>query len=98
MPRQRAPRGDALSVLRRLPPGLAPLLGKVHHADALEFLPRLPAESIHAVVTDPPFGIGFLKNAWDTVPGGPVGYQRWTERWALECLRVLKPGGHIVAF
>lgn len=26
------------------------------------------------------------------------GYQEWCERWAAECLRVLKPGGHMVAF
>lgn len=34
--------------------------------DALEVLEQLPARSVHSVVTDPPYGIGFLGAAWDT--------------------------------
>ena len=46
--------------------------------------------SIDAIVTDPPYGIGFMNKKWDcSVPGLD---------WARECLRVLKPGGHIIAF
>jgi len=41
-------------------------------------------------VTDPPYGIDFLGKAWDANTGALETYQ--------ECLRVLKPGGHIVAF
>jgi len=82
----------------RVHPDLVPLLGKVHRADAFQFLPRLPAASVHAVVTDPPFGIGFLGELWDEFPDGPVGYQRWAAAWGRACLRVLLPGGHLVAF
>jgi len=35
------------------------------HADSLKLLPELPAGSVEAVVTDPPYGIGFGKEAWD---------------------------------
>ena len=77
---------------------LRPLLGRVRRADAFAFLPKLPAESVHAVVTDPPFGIGFLGQPWDRISGGAAGYQAWCARWARECLRVLLPGGHLVAF
>lgn len=38
---------------------------EVRHADALEELRKLDAESIDAVVTDPPYGIGFMGHAWD---------------------------------
>lgn len=46
--------------------------------------------SIDAIVTDPPYGLNFMGCKWD--------YQVPTvEQWA-ECLRVLKPGGHLLAF
>lgn len=31
-------------------------------------------------------------------PGASIGFQQWCEQWARECLRVLKPGGHLLAF
>jgi DNA modification methylase len=79
------------------------------HADALEMLTRLPERSVDAIVTDPPYGIDF-REAWDgrdirravrrhgerLSPG--KAFARWTQSWAAEALRVLKPGGHMVAF
>src|SRR5690625_3944675 len=89
----------------------------VHAGDCLEVLRTLPDASVHAVVTDPPYGLantspeqvadtivrwvngdrdylpggsGFMGKAWDAfVP--PVAV--WDE-----CMRVLKPGGHLLAF
>jgi predicted RNA methylase len=50
----------------------------------------MPDCSVDAVVTDPPYGLSFMGKKWDyDVPGVMV--------WA-ECLRVLKPGGHLLAF
>jgi len=50
----------------------------------------MPADSIDAIVTDPPYGLAFMGKRWDyDVPS--------VEIWA-ECLRVLKPGGHLLAF
>ena len=58
--------------------------------DCLDVMRTLPANSVDSVVTDPPYGIGFLGREWDAaVPG---------EEFATEALRVLKPGGHLVAF
>jgi DNA modification methylase len=69
------------------------------HADSLALLPELPTGSIEAVLTDPPYGIGFGGEAWD---GGTLtnaaAFQRWTSGWAAEVLRVLKPGGWLAAF
>jgi hypothetical protein len=69
------------------------------HADSLALLPDLPAASVEAVITDPPYGIGFGGEAWD---GGELTdaakFQRWTSAWAAEALRVLKPGGWLAAF
>jgi DNA modification methylase len=53
-------------------------------------LKSLPDNSIDAIVTDPPYGIDFLGKNWDANTGALETYQ--------ECLRVLKPGGHILAF
>lgn len=58
--------------------------------DAVTVMRRIPTESVDAIVTDPPYGLGFMGKAWDDLPPG--------EEWARECLRVLKPGGHLLAF
>ena len=62
----------------------------IHHGDCLDVLRTLPDNSVDAVVTDPPYGLAFMGKRWDyDVPSVDV--------WA-ECLRVLKPGGHLLAF
>ena len=53
-------------------------------------LKTLADNSIDAIITDPPYGIDFLGKSWDANTGAVETYQ--------ECLRVLKPGGHILAF
>ena len=110
----------------------------LHHGDALAVLARMPDESVDAVVTDPPYALGFMGKSWDTfgkdvgrgaqarvqraaevtptgqghaTSAGPylasgvdslraagLPFQQWCESWARECLRVLKPGGHMLAF
>jgi site-specific DNA-methyltransferase (adenine-specific) len=63
---------------------------KIIQGDNRETLKTIPDNSIDAIVTDPPYGIDFLGKAWDANTGALETYQ--------ECLRVLKPGGHILAF
>ena len=65
--------------------------------DCLGVLRAMPDASVDAVVTDPPYGLGFMGAAWDTTPDGRA-FAAWAESWARECLRVLKPGGHMLAF
>jgi site-specific DNA-methyltransferase (adenine-specific) len=60
------------------------------HSDCLEALRNLPDNSVDSVVTDPPYGLSFMGKKWDyDVPSVDI--------W-LECLRVLKPGGHLLSF
>lgn len=102
--------------------------------DCLEQMKTLEADSIDAVVTDPPYGISFMGKAWDgkdiqavmqrkmrkgtarpdgwerhdgqafaagtydLSSKGLLAFQLWTEEWAAESLRVLKPGGHLLSF
>ena len=62
----------------------------ITQGDCLEVLRTLPDASVDAIVTDPPYGLAFMGKRWDyDVPSVDV----WRE-----CLRVLKPGGHLLAF
>ncbi len=62
------------------------------HGDCREVLATMEDASVDAVVTDPPYELGFMGKAWDA---GGVAYSG--DLWA-EVLRVLKPGGHLLAF
>jgi DNA modification methylase len=55
-------------------------------------LKHLSDNSVDSVVTDPPYELGFMGKSWDS---SGIAYDPAV--WA-ECLRVLKPGGHILAF
>lgn len=89
---------------------------KILQGDCLPIMRDLPDASVHAVVTDPPYGLsehapaevlaclsawcrgeeyqpagrGFMGKAWDAWVPGPAYWR--------EALRVLKPGGHLLAF
>ena len=63
---------------------------KLYHGDCLEKLKELEDNSIDSIVTDPPYGLAFMGKKWDyDVPSQQI----WEE-----CMRVLKPGGHLLAF
>lgn len=68
----------------------------LHIGDCLDVLPQIPDHSIDAVVTDPPYAIGILDRDWDKMTA--LEFERWTEQWAAECRRVLKPGAYLAAF
>lgn len=65
---------------------------KLEIGNSKELLKNLPDNSIDAIVTDPPYELGFMGKKWDA---SGIAYD--VELWA-ECLRVLKPGGHLLAF
>ncbi|MGH3500578.1 MAG: DNA methyltransferase [Nocardioidaceae bacterium] len=69
----------------------------LHQGDCLDVLADLPDASIDAVVTDPPYSYAFMGRAWDSHES-PKAYESWCYVWALLCHRVLKPGGHVLAF
>lgn len=104
--------------------------------DSILAMRDLPDNSVDAVVTDPPYGIGFMGKAWDgkdieqraagrraaastdphatemgghksvaaaagqynLTPAAMRAFQEFSREWAVQALRVLKPGGHLLSF
>ena len=63
---------------------------KIYNQDCLYKLKELKNNSVDSIVTDPPYGLSFMGKKWDyDVPS--------VEIW-VECLRVLKSGGHLLSF
>lgn len=84
----------------------------VTHADCFDVLQSLGADTVDAIITDPPYGIAINGMAWDRParldPGkrrrrppteNPLGrFQQFSREWSKACLDSLKPGGHLAAF
>ena len=65
-------------------------MNEVILGDCLDVMRGMDANSVDAIVTDPPYGLSFMGKDWDHgIPGEPF--------WA-EALRVAKPGCHLLAF
>lgn len=64
----------------------------IYHGDNRQILPTLAENSVDAIVTDPPYELGFMGKSWDA---SGIAFDPATWR---EALRVLKPGGHLIAF
>jgi len=98
---------------------------RLYLGDCLEIMKELPDNSVDSVVTDPPYGLGFMGKQWDIFDKtqfGQAGLEGENDLkvkkrfnilprigegqalydfcllWATECLRVLKPGGHLLSF
>jgi DNA modification methylase len=63
---------------------------ELHTANCLDVLATMPDNSVDSIVTDPPYGLALMGKKWD--------YDVPSEEIWRECLRVLKPGGHLLAF
>ena len=58
--------------------------------NCLDVLKTMDDNYVDSIVSDPPYGLSFMGKKWDyDVPSVMI----WKE-----CLRVLKPGGHLLAF
>jgi tRNA G10 N-methylase Trm11 len=63
---------------------------QIHQGNNVDTLRQYEDCHFDAIITDPPYGIEFLGKDWDNNTGA-------VETWQ-ECLRVLKPGGYLLAF
>ena len=105
--------------------------------DCIEEMKKLEENSVDAIITDPPYGLGFMNKEWDSpekhrelteremkrsakrklegksptdapfsqsvqpglaIKGGKENkwFQDWSEKWAIEAFRILKPGGYML--
>jgi len=65
---------------------------KLINSDCIIAMKEMPDNSVDSIVTDPPYELGFMGKSWDS-----TGIANSVEMWS-EALRVLKPGGHLIAF
>lgn len=77
--------------------GRAAVMYSLLHGDCVEVMRDLPDHSIDSIVCDPPYGLEFMGKGWDSMGHGNA-QQAWHVRWLAEALRVLKPGGYLLAF
>jgi len=64
----------------------------IYQGDCQKILKSFPEASIDAVITDPPYELGFMSKGWDK-QGIAFNVSLWKE-----IFRVVKPGGHIAVF
>jgi DNA modification methylase len=65
---------------------------KLINADCIAAMKEMLDNSVDSIVTDPPYELGFMGKSWDA-SGIAFNIEVWQE-----ALRVLKPGGHLIAF
>ena len=69
-----------------------PFRQDVIHGDTLVVLPTLEDNSAQIIIADPPYNIG--KDFGNDSDKQPMEeYLKWSEKWIVECLRILKPNG-----
>ncbi len=62
--------------------------------DCITTMRQMPGSFASAVVTDPPYGLEIANQSWDTIGD----FQAFSTSWSREAFRILKPGGHLLAF
>ena len=70
---------------------------ELREGDCIEVMAAMDEASVDSIVCDPPYHLSFMGRKWDHAPTGAES-QAQHEAWAREALRVLKPGGHLLAF
>ena len=66
---------------------------ELFQGDCNEVMADFDDDTFDAVVCDPPYSLTFMGNSWDK----HTNFQEWCKQWATEALRVLKPGGYLLA-
>lgn len=65
---------------------------KINHANIKEWAANYDGELFDGILCDPPYELGFMGKSWDS---SGIAFDQ--DMWA-DLLRILKPGGHLLAF
>lgn len=72
--------------------------GKLFKGDCLDIMKSIPNESVDMIFADPPFNLNKVYGDGINDYVSEKEYIEWTEKWVLECLRILSPGGSIFIY
>lgn len=72
-------------------------LSVVIHGDCVEVFSDATEGTVDAIVTDPPYGLGFMDKQFDKLGQG-AAQQAWHARWLAAAFHALRPGGYLLAF
>jgi site-specific DNA-methyltransferase (adenine-specific) len=70
-------------------------LGQLYQGDCLDLMHTMRSDSIDLIFADPPFNLKKLYPSGISDNLGDAHYLHWCERWAEQCVRLLKPGGSL---
>jgi len=67
---------------------------KIYNDDCISLLSKKKENTIDAIITDPPYGLGFMGKKWDRIGDE----QLFHREWAKKVIRVAKPGAFMLSF
>lgn len=68
---------------------------KIYNEDILNILPLIDTNSIHLIITSPPYNVGMDYGEEVNDSKNYQHYKEWIKIWLKECYRILIPGGRI---
>jgi site-specific DNA-methyltransferase (adenine-specific) len=71
---------------------------KIICGDCIDVMKEIDDNSIDTIVTDSPYGLSFMGKEWDNFGTDLRKFQEWTRLWAVEAIRVAKPGATMLCF
>ncbi len=71
------------------------MITRLQSGDSLELMKDISDASVDAVITDPPYGIGFTYKGQKEVADNPEDYWKWFEPYFNEIQRIVVDGGLI---
>jgi len=68
-------------------------LGKLYRGDCLDLMAGIGSDSVDLIFADPPFNLSKLYPSKIDDNLKQEQYLEWCQKWAAECVRLLRPGG-----
>lgn len=89
---------ERVNVYNEISPDFTSSLGQLYQNDCMEVMKQIPNESIDLIFADPPFNLNKKYESGIDDYLSEQEYLNWTEKWILECVRILAPGGSIFVY